>query len=155
MCECGARNTQGGACIICGRPLGSFPRAVAAALVSAGALIVVWVGVSLVLRAQAFWFGMLFGGLVSGSIAHWSGGRGWRYQALSSGVTVAGIALANTLLLLLLTGRADEIVAVEQPNLRLVSLAAAQLEHDPLTFGFAVMGLMGGFWLWRQPEESE
>lgn len=140
---------------MCGTPLGSLQRAIAAAAGSALTLALLWVVVAWLLGAQALWFPVLFGGLVSGAVVQLSAGRGWRYQAVATAATVVGIVFGDTLLLLLVTGRAEELVAVEQPNLRLLSLMRAQVESDPATLAFMALGVMGGFWVWRQPDGSE
>lgn len=150
VCTCGARNTQGGQCIVCGAELGSLPRAIAAAAIATIALMVVWVGLALTLGAQTMWFAMLFGGVVSGAVVQFSAGRGWSYQLVASSATLVGLALADAVLMALVVARDQGLSGAG-----FVELARWQLENDPLTLLFAGMGVFGGFFVWRQPEGSE
>lgn len=154
-CACGARNVVGGDCIICGSPLGSVPRALAAAAISAVALAVVWVVVAWVLAIQALWFGLFFGVVVSGAVTQASFGRGWLYQLIASTATLAGIVLGETLLVLLLQDRLDVLVSLEQPNVGALEALRRTALEDPWALAFSVLGLMGGFWVWKQPSPSE
>lgn len=155
VCECGARNVVGGDCILCGRSLGSLSKAVLAAVVAASAMALSWVVTAFVLGAQALWFGALFGVVVSGAVAQVSFGRGWAYQLVASTATLVGIVLGETLLVTLLRDRLDLLVAVEQPNLGLFEAIRYTVLEDSWAMVFAVLGLMGGFWVWKQPAPGE
>lgn len=133
VCPCGARNTAGGQCILCGQQLGSVPRAVVAGAVAALVLAVAWAVWFWLTGFVWLWLSLLFGVVVSGAVVLVSFGRGWVFQAIASAWTLVGIVAAETLLVLL------QQVA---PN-------------DPWVFVFGVCGVMGGFWVWKQPSESE
>jgi hypothetical protein len=152
---CSARNTAGGQCILCGVQLGSIPAACAAAWLSALGLGVGWGLFSWLTGIQALWFGLFFGVLVSGAVAHWSFGRGWAFQAIASLATFFGIVVGEGLLLLLLYRRADLLWDEDPRHLGLIEFVARALERDPWFLAFGVTGIMGGFWLWKQPASSE
>lgn len=76
---CGARSTQGGDCIICGRSLGSLPRAMVAAAAATAVLGSLWFGLALATGIQLGWMAALFGVGVSGAVVQVSGGRGLSY----------------------------------------------------------------------------
>ncbi|MCO5166501.1 MAG: hypothetical protein M9894_09065 [Planctomycetes bacterium] len=155
VCACGARNVVGGDCIICGAPLGSPAVAVAAAAASALGLALLWALTGWLTGVQALWFGMFFGVAVSGAVAHFSFGRGWLYQAISSGATLGGIVLGETLLLLLLHGRLGSLLGLEQPNLGLLEAVRFAVVDDAWSLVFGTVGLLGGFWVWKQPDPAE
>jgi hypothetical protein len=155
VCECGARNTAGGQCILCGKQLGSLPVAFIAGFAAALALSVAWALWFWITGIGAVWFAMLFGVAVSGAVVHFSFGRGWVFQAVASAATLVGIVMAQTLLLLLLRDRLDLLVKVEQPNLAVVDVASKVALNDPWVLVFSTFGLMGGFWVWKQPSDGE
>jgi len=152
-CEaCGCRSTQGGDCIECGRSLGSPRKAVLAAGVATVVLSLLWVGSGALLGVQASLFAAFYGGLVSGAVVHVSGGRGVLYQAIASSFTLAGVVCAQTVLVLILweeIARANDL-AWESPGF--VETLHYLVNYDPLTIVFCVLGLFGGFWVWRQPD---
>jgi hypothetical protein len=152
VCQCGARSTTGGDCIVCGKSLGSIPSAIAAAWVSAALLALLWVAGFWLTGFTLPWFACFFGGLVSGAVAQVSFGRGWAYQAIASTATLVGLTVAHVLLVLVLRRRLDLLVGGGDGWVRLSALALELLEQDPVLFVFNVFGLLGGFWLWRQPE---
>lgn len=154
VCECGARNTAGGDCIKCGRGLGSIPRALMAAAVSAVALAVGWAVFIWLTRFFVLWFLMLFGIGISGAVVQASFGRGWSYQAIASAATIASVVLGHALLVVLVRDRLDLLFSLEQPNVGLLSVLAAVLE-DQTALVFSVVGVMGGFWVWKQPSGDE
>lgn len=155
VCECGARNVVGGDCYLCGRSLGSLPKAILAAVVSATGLALAWVVTARVLGVQALWFGALFGVVVSGAVAQVSFGRGWAYQLVASTATLGGISLGETLVVALLRDRVERLIAVEQPNVGLVEAVRYATLEDSWAVVFSVVGLMSGFWVWKQPAPSE
>ncbi len=148
---CAATNTQSGDCVACGAELGSVSRATLAAFGAAGALAFVWVALALGLGLQTSWFGLLYGGLVSGALVHFSGGRGLRYQAIATTATIGGLLVAETALVAALWRRLEPEVSLPPWDV----LAKHQLEHDPITVAFLVLGVMGGMWVWRYPIDEE
>ncbi len=155
VCACGARNVVGGDCILCGRSLGSVSKACVAAAASSLGLAVLWAVSAWVTGLQASFLAVGFGVVVGGAVAQVSFGRGWLYQLIASTATLAGIVLGETLLILVLRDRLDLLVEVQQPNLGLVEAVRYTVLQDPWAIAFAVLGLMGGFWIWKQPGPSE
>lgn len=155
VCPCGARNVVGGDCILCGEPLGSIGAALAAGAAAALGLALAWGVVGWLTGVQAIWFGMFFGVAVSGAVVHFSFGRGWLYQAIASGATLGGIVLGETLLLLLLHGRLGSLLGLEQPNLGLLEALRFAVVDDSWSLVFGTVGLLGGFWVWKQPDPAE
>jgi hypothetical protein len=152
VCECGARSTTGGDCIKCGEPLGSIPSAIAAAFVAALALTLVWVTFFWLTGVVLSWFAVLFGGLVSGAVAHASFGRGWAYQAIASTATLVGLTAAQVLIVLIVNDRLRLLTAGIDGWVETSALAIHLLENDTWLLIFNTFGLVGGFWLWHQPE---
>lgn len=147
--QCATRNTQSGSCIKCGSSLGSPVKALWAALVSSTLLGLMWAVSCLAFDFQVPYVALVFGGLVSGSVDAFSRGRGLYYQAVASTATVAGMFFSDTYVVWRLTVREG----LEPPGAAELWLWA--LENDGITLALCVLGLMGGFWLWRQPGESE
>ncbi len=136
--RCGARNTEGGDCVMCQKPLGDLRAAVVAAVVTATLLALVWGGFSYVTGFQSAWFAALFGGVVSGAVAQASSGRGLAFQAIATAATIAGIVAGEALFVLALLvklGHEEE--------------AAALALSNPWGPAYAVMGVVGGLWLWH------
>ncbi len=139
--HCSARNTEGGDCVMCQKPLGDLPAAITAAFVTAGVLAVLWAGFTLVTHIQIMWFAVLFGGLVSGAVAHFSGGRGPTYQLVATTATVVGIVVGQLLFVVGWVGRFD--VLADQ------DAVAAIVFADDWSLPFCVLGVVGGLWLWQ------
>ncbi len=147
---CGATNSHSGDCILCGADLGSLPAAALVAFGAAAVLGVGWVGWAWLTGLQVTWFAAVYGGLVSGALVHFSGGRGPLYQGVATAATVLGLLLADSALVALLAARA-------QPDLPLPpvgELLAYQVQHDPITIAFMLLGVAGGLWVWRYPADE-
>lgn len=156
VCEtCDARNVVGGDCILCGKPLGSIPLAFVSAFATAALFALSWASFAWLTGLIALWMSLLFGVAVSGAVVQVSFGRGWAYQAIASSATIIGIIGAETLLILLLHDRLDILVEFDTLNIAAVNLAARVALHDPAALAFGVLGLMGGFWVWKQPSPEE
>lgn len=126
---------------MCRRPLGDLPKAVTAAFLSAAVLALLWPAFCYFTGFQAPWFACLFGGLVSGAVAQASAGRGFAYQAIATTATIVGILAGETLLVLAYWGQAHRLADQE-----LVARAMLSNEYGP---PFAIMGVVGGLWLWN------
>lgn len=149
--HCGARNTSGGHCMMCHKQMGSIRKAVKAAVISAVILTVMWVGCATFLKFQFTWFAAVFGGVISGSVAIYSKGFGIRFQAIATTATVAALIIADTLVVYINW----ELFFPNwgsQPPPPFWELMIHQVKYDGITAAFLVLGVMGGFVIWRSPD---
>jgi hypothetical protein len=149
--DCQARNVEGGDCIQCGRSLGRMDRAVWAAAGSSFLLGALWVGSAVLLKLQIGWVAALYGALVSGAVAHYSGGRGVAYQAVATAFTLLGLLLSETLVVLSLWDQLTARWGLDVPRPDPWELVVYLVQYDGATILFCLLGVAGGFWLWRQP----
>ncbi len=143
--HCNAHNDSPGRCVACLRALGDPKRALIAGLICTLALGALWVGAAWLLRFQLSWGAVLFGGVVSGVVTSRSGGRGIFYQAVASSFTVAGILLSQSLVMFVLW----EDLYHGTPRPGFWRLASTYALYDPVHTIFAVLGVMGGLYIWH------
>jgi hypothetical protein len=124
---------------MCQRPLGDLPKAVTAAFLSSAGLALLWAGFALVTGHYVWWFAVLFGGLVSGAVAHSSSGRGPTYQLVATTATVVGLAVGELLVVLAYHRRLDLLSNIDEVS-RIV------LSND-WSMVCCVLGVVGGLWL--------
>ena len=146
--KCKSRNTSQGHCIICGASLGSISTATTAASLTSLALGMVWFLSALMFRFQDPFLALLFGGIVSGTVTFFSGGRGLMYQAIATTYTIIGILAFDALVVWYLW---PEFSSEARPDFWF--LIGYQMYHAPFALASCVLGVMGGFFIWRDPSD--
>ncbi len=145
--HCEARNDYPGRCIVCGKSLGSYPKAFIAAAASAQGLAFLWVAGSMAFGIPAIFFAIFFGGLVSGAVTTFSGGRGFGYQAIATGFTILGIVLADTILVWNFWPQLTGSPNTARPGFS--ALMEWLFLYDNVTGIFSVLGVVGGMFIWH------
>lgn len=147
--HCGAYSSEPGRCVVCKKPIGNLGKAISAALASAVVLSVLWIGLAWISGMQLSLLAIAFGGIISLCTTHFSGGRGILYQLIATVVTVVAIVFADGIALMMM----DPEVGFEELNsltaADLLAMMEYHLKYDPATPLFYVLGVMGGFWIWR------
>jgi hypothetical protein len=122
-----------------------------AVLAAAGSSIVLGIGWLLISLTgfQFLWVAALYGGFVSGAVAHYSGGRGISYQLIATMFTILGIVFFDTVVIWLHWSEMARAAGSNAARPELLALMEHQFESDPFTGVFLVVGVMGGLWLWK------
>lgn len=154
ICQhCNARNTHTGQCVSCLKSLGSVKKAIDAALLSGAILVTLWVGLSWITGMQFTFFAMLFGGLISLAVTRYSGGAGFLYQAIATAATIMSILVADALVVILFWDTIYGSSGVSAPSFSMDFLEY-QFNHDPYTFYYVTIGVLGGFYIWHNPSNA-
>lgn len=147
--KCAANNPEPGHCILCGARLGSYKRAVWAALLATLSMTAMWIILSVVVRMQFPIIAGIFGATVSFCVLHFSGGSGLFFQLIASGFTLAGIVLADSASLLLLAVVDEKIPLSSLSTEWLWVDMSFRISNDPYTILYYVLGLISGLFLLR------
>lgn len=149
--KCGARNTVAGYCELCNASLGSLHRAVNAAFGSAAALALLWIAVGLLFDIALPMFAVGFGAVVSFVTVRLSRGCGPLYQLIATSATILGVLVAHvTLTIVLLEPDGIEMFAHLNDD-DWIRVLWAMVLYDPFTDVFLAAGVLGGFYIWKQP----
>lgn len=147
--SCGSYSQEEGSCIVCGNPLGDLARAIRAAGESSLIMAMIWVAASFLLRMQLPLFALIFGGIVSLYTTRRSAGRGFLFQLIATGFTILGIVLADSMAMLLEVARESSFSASDITIDMLLADMKYRILNDPVTGLFFVLGIMGGYWIWK------
>ncbi len=147
--HCDANNPDPGRCVMCDRHIGSLKRALLFGAAGTLVLGLLWIVISLGTGMQFPLTALFFGGFVSFCVSHFSGGRGIVYQLIATLFTIAGIVVADSLTGLLIA-HFDESINLATFSLSdFLNYIRYTFEKDDFTSFFYVLGVMGGFYIWR------
>lgn len=105
----------------------------------------VWVVFSVITHWQPLLLLVLFGGIVSAVTTKYSGDRGLTYQAIATFATIFGIIAGDGLVVYLLWEQFTNQAGL--PDLTQLLMYTFQDDHS--TVLFSIIGVIGGFWIWR------
>ncbi|MBL9208062.1 MAG: hypothetical protein JNN01_23455 [Opitutaceae bacterium] len=146
---CAANNPEPGTCILCGKRLGSYRRALGAALLSSLLMSGLWMFFTVVVRLQFPLVACVFGAVVSYCVLHFSGGSGLLFQCIASAFTLIGIVVADSASLLILAVL-DGKVTLDRLSLEwLWTDMGYRMVHDPYTILYYALGFITGLFLLR------
>lgn len=147
--KCHANNPSSGWCVVCQTSLGTIKKAISNA---AGATIVLgflWVLMAVSTGMQLTIFAALFGAVVAACTSHFSGGRGFIYQAIATTFTFVGIIFFDTLAVIAVMLRTSAIEASQITLTYIWDHSIYNALNDPATTLFYIAGIMGSFIIWR------
>ncbi len=134
---------------MCGRSLGSIRDAIVAASTATTIMSVLWVGLSWLIGMTAVPIAILFGAAISGAVAHRTGGRGFFYQAIASLFTITSLALSDAIVVRIHWLAINPDWPPGHPLPALLDQILYQAQWDGILLVAVILGLIGGFWLWR------
>ena len=147
--HCSAHNSEAGQCVLCYKNIGSWREAMKAGFYTAVILGVLWVAATAIFKIQLPMLAVGFGAAVALSVSHFSGGKGFLYQAIATGFTAAGIICADSVSMLVVAYREGQI-ELQQVTLNLLW---ADMTHrateDAATILYYFLGIIGSFCIWR------
>ena len=118
------------------------------AAVASMALGVVWVLFALITKFQLTFLAIVFGGIISGVVTWYSGGRGFLYQGIATLFTIAGILVADVIVVRIFwSDLYPNWTGTLPPFMALLEHMAT---NDPATLLFCTLGVMGGCFIWHE-----
>ena len=145
---CGSQSLSAGQCQDCHRDIGSVPKAIVAATFTSILLFTIWVGIAYFFQAEYSWVSILFGFIISASVAIFSEGRGPLFQLIATSFTIFTIFSSDLIVTWFLWGNFS--FEFSQTFIyQLKELVKHHMLWDLYSWLFTFLGISSGFYIWK------
>jgi hypothetical protein len=129
--------------------MGSLQRALLAAFGAAAILGLLWIAFSYLTGFQLSIFAAIYGIVVSFCTVHFSKGCGPLYQAVATTATILGLLVSDTVVMIAISSPDGFLHVLRMTTSEWQAALGHFLNNDPVTAIFMVLGVIGGFYIWR------